>query len=73
MSITTSLSSLEEFLQLPETEPASEYINGEINQKIMPKSKHSRLQIKICNAINAVTEAEKIAYAFPELRCNFGG
>ncbi len=73
MSIITTLISLEEFLQKPETEPASEYINGEISQKIMPKSKHSRLQIKICNAINAVTEAEKIAYAFPELRCNFGG
>jgi hypothetical protein len=39
----------------------------------MPKSKHSRLQIKIYDAINAVTEAEKIAYAFPELRCSFGG
>ncbi len=73
MSITTPLISLEEFLQLPETKPASEYINGEVNQKPMPKSKHSRLQIKICNAINGVTEGERIAYAFPELRCNFGG
>jgi Uma2 family endonuclease len=73
MSITTPLISLEEFLQLPETEPVSEYINGEMIPKTMPKSKHSRLQIKICNAINAVTEAEKIAYAFPELRCSFAG
>jgi Uma2 family endonuclease len=29
--------SLEDFLQLPETKPASEYINGKIYQKPMPK------------------------------------
>jgi Uma2 family endonuclease len=45
-----AVSSLEEFLQLPETEPASEYINGEILQKSMPKGKHSRLQLKLCNS-----------------------
>jgi Uma2 family endonuclease len=38
----------------------------------MPKSRHSRLQIKACNSVNNVTENEKIAYAFPELRCTFG-
>ncbi len=25
------------------------------------------------NAINEITEANKVAYAFPELRCTFGG
>ena len=34
--------------------------------------KHSCLRLKICNTINAVTEAAKIAYVFPELRCSFG-
>lgn len=33
---------------------------------------HSRLQLKLCNTINAVTEAAKIAYTFPKLRCSFG-
>jgi Uma2 family endonuclease len=33
---------LEEFLKLPETKPASEYIDGEIIQKPMPKTRHSR-------------------------------
>ncbi|MBC1270530.1 Uma2 family endonuclease, partial [Trichormus variabilis FSR] len=33
--------SLEEFLQLPETKPVSEYIDGEIIQKPMPQGKHS--------------------------------
>ncbi|MEM9276460.1 MAG: Uma2 family endonuclease, partial [Cyanobacteria bacterium P01_F01_bin.143] len=28
---------LKEFLELPETKPASEYINGKIIQKPMPK------------------------------------
>ncbi|MEM9215970.1 MAG: Uma2 family endonuclease [Cyanobacteria bacterium P01_F01_bin.150] len=64
---------LDEFLQLPETKPASEYINGAIIQKPMPKGRHSRLQGKLCTAINYITEDAKIAYAFPELRCTFGG
>jgi Uma2 family endonuclease len=64
--------SLEEFLRLPETKPASEYINGKIQQKSMPKGKHSRLQLKLCNNINEQAENQKIAYAFPELRCSFG-
>ncbi len=64
---------LEEFLKLPETKPASEYINGEIIPKPMPKGRHSRLQGKLCAVINEIAEARKIAYAFPELRCTFGG
>ncbi|NET61134.1 MAG: Uma2 family endonuclease [Symploca sp. SIO2E6] len=64
--------SLEEFLQLPETKPAREYVNGEIVQKPMPKGRHSRLQLLLCNSINEKSEKQKIAYAFPELRCSFG-
>ena len=64
---------LEEFLELPETKPASEFINGEVMQKPMPQGKHSRLQFKLCNIIAAVTEETKIAGVFPELRCTFGG
>ena len=64
---------LEEFLELPETKPASEYVNGQIIQKPMPQGKHSKLQGKLVTAINAVTEERKIALAFPELRCTFGG
>ncbi|MGB7485547.1 MAG: Uma2 family endonuclease [Phormidesmis sp.] len=64
---------LPEFLQLPETKPASEYINGQIIQKPMPKGRHSRLQGKLCATINQIEEDTKIAYAFPALRCSFGG
>lgn len=69
----SDLLTLEKFLELPETNPASEYINGEICQKPMPKTRHSRLQAKLITAINEMTEAPQIAYAFPELRCTFGG
>lgn len=65
--------SLAEFLKLPETKPASEFIDGYIYQKPMPQGKHSRLQLKLCNAVNQVTEEQEIALAFPELRCTFGG
>jgi Uma2 family endonuclease len=73
MTATTQSITLSEFLQLPETKPAREYINGEIIQKPMPKGRHSRLQGKLCAAINQTAEDAKIAYAFPELRCSFGG
>ncbi len=63
--------SLEDFLKLPETKPASEFINGEITQKPMPKGKHSTLQIELASAINQQTKTQKLAYALPELRCNF--
>lgn len=74
-TVTTSTSkaiSLDEFLSLPETKPVREYINGEIISKPMPKGKHSRLQLKLCNSINEAVENSKVAYALPELRCSFG-
>lgn len=64
---------LEEFLKLPETKPASEYINGQIIQKPMPQGKHSTIQGELVIAINAVAKPQRIALAFPELRCTFGG
>jgi Uma2 family endonuclease len=63
---------LEEFLQLPETKPANEYINGQIIHKPMPSGEHSTLQRDLLFAIDAVTKPPKIARAFPELRCIFG-
>ncbi len=72
--VTTAQSlTLEAFLELPETKPASEFINGEVSQKPLPQGEHSTLQGELCEAINQVAKAPKIAYAFPELRCTFGG
>lgn len=64
---------LEKFLQQPETKPASEYINGKIIQKPMPQGQHSTIQGELVTAINAVAKTNRIAWAFPELRCTFGG
>ncbi|MBP0020183.1 MAG: Uma2 family endonuclease [Cyanobacteria bacterium SBLK] len=64
---------LEEFLKLPETKPASEYINGKIIQKPMPQGHHSVIQGELYTALNAILKPAKIARAFPELRCIFGG
>ena len=64
---------LAEFLQLPETKPASEYIDGQVIQKPMPQGKHSVIQGELVPAINGVVKSKRIARAFPELRCTFGG
>ncbi|MGK7922329.1 MAG: Uma2 family endonuclease [Trichodesmium sp.] len=64
---------LQEFLELPETKPYSEYIDGKIEQKPMPQGQHSVLQGRLVTAINQVVLSKKLAYAFPELRCTFGG
>ncbi len=64
---------LEEFLQLPETKPASEYIDGQIIQKPMPQGKHSTIQGVLVPAINGVVKPKRLARAFSELRCTFGG
>jgi Uma2 family endonuclease len=64
---------LAEFLALPETKPASEYINHKVEQKSMPQGEHSTLQGSLVTAINQISIPKKLAYAFPELRCTFGG
>ena len=64
---------LAEFLKLPETKPASEYIDSQIIQKLMPQGKHSAIQGEFVPAINSVVKPSLIARAFPELRCTFGG
>jgi Uma2 family endonuclease len=63
---------LESFLAIPETKPASEYIDGKIVQKPMPQGKHSLLRMSLLTFINSKLMETKIAIAFPELRCTFG-
>ena len=69
----TSGLTLEEFLKLPETKPASEYIDGKIQQKPIPQGKHSRLQTCLSTSINQAGEPQKLALALTELRCTFAG
>ena len=63
---------LEAFLELPETKPASEYIDGQIIQKPMPQGKHSVIQGEFAANANLRLKPNQVARAFPELRCTFG-
>jgi Uma2 family endonuclease len=72
MSTVVQPTTLEMFLQLPETKPASEFIDGAVIQKPMPQGEHSLIQTTFCETINQITKPPKIAMAFPELRCVFG-
>ena len=65
--------SIADFLKLPETKPASEFIDGQIVQKPMPQGKHSTIRRDLVSAINAALKPNKIARAYPELRCTFSG
>ena len=64
---------LEEFLAMPETKPASEYVDGVVIPKPMPQGKHSILQRELSVSLTTIFRVDKAAQAFPELRCTFGG
>jgi Uma2 family endonuclease len=63
---------LAEFLLLPETKPATEFIDGQITQKPMPQGKHSLIQSELTANINAAFKPQRLVRAFSELRCSFG-
>lgn len=73
MAITQRLT-LDEFLALPDEEPALELEpDGTVVQKVSPQGQHSRLQLVLCQQINRFAERARLALAFPELRVVFGG
>jgi Uma2 family endonuclease len=63
---------LEEFLALPEEEPALEFEEGVVTQKVSPQGQHSALQFEIADLVNRRVRHRKVARAFPELRVTFG-
>ncbi len=71
--VTQTSLTLEAFLAMPETKPASEFMDGAIVQKPMPQGKHSAVQSELVPALNGVLKPAKVARAFSELRCTFGG
>ena len=73
MAITQRKLTLEEFLQLPEEEPALEYIDGMVTQKVSPKLKHGWLQGMLYQLINTFAVPRKLAAAFTEARATFSG
>jgi Uma2 family endonuclease len=69
----SKLITLDEFLQQPETQPAREYIDRQIIRKPLPQGEHSTLQGDLVTSINNLVKPNRIARAYPELRCTFGG
>jgi Uma2 family endonuclease len=63
---------LEQFLAMPETEPASEYVCGEVVQKPMPDLPHSRLQSYLWSLLDRFLDQTGLGIAEVELRCVFG-
>ena len=64
---------LKEFLELPEQEPALEYLDGVVSQKVSPKTPHSGLQGELLERFNRFGRPRKLARAFTELRITFAG
>jgi Uma2 family endonuclease len=73
MALTGGRLTLEEFLALPEAEPALEYADGMITQKVSPQAYHGRLQYRFAQAVNLYGEPRHLAMAFTETRSTFGG
>ena len=59
---------LDEFLELPETEPYSEFICGEVVQKSMPSLLHSRLAIVLGSMLNSLVMATGAGWVVTEAR-----
>jgi Uma2 family endonuclease len=73
MSVGERRMTLLRFLKLPETRPASEYVDGKIVKRMSPKFKHSRTQGRLTEKINRWAKPENVGEALPELRCTFAG
>ena len=73
MAISQQRMTLEEFLELPEQEPALEYLDGMVVQKVSPKTPHSGLQGELLERFNRFGRPRKLARAFTELRITFAG
>ncbi len=72
MAIASRLT-LEEFLSLPETKPASEFVDGEVVEKVAPDFIQSGLQYRLAKSLDVRTGEEPAGYILPELRCVIGG
>jgi Uma2 family endonuclease len=69
---TTAKLTLEEFLSLPETETASELIDGEVVQKSMPTVEHAIIQSLLSFVLVTFLRANPLGFVGSEMRCIFG-
>ena len=59
--------SLEQFLALPETEPASQYVCGEVILKPMPETAYSRLQLYLGMLLFQFLQKSRLGWVGSEL------
>src|SRR4051812_17286362 len=64
---------LEQFLKLPEEEPALEYWDGEVTQKVSPNGPHSALQSGFVEIIGRATAPGRPFRVLTEARVTFSG
>lgn len=73
MAISQQRMTLEEFLELPEEEPALEFVDGVVTQKVSPKLPHGWLQPNLWEWLNSSGRPGKLGLAFTELRTTYAG
>lgn len=66
MNRTTSKLSLQEFLDLPESDDRYELVEGRLQPKMSPKYKHSKLQLRLLMALNQWCDQRECGQALPE-------
>jgi len=69
MAITERRLTLDEFLALPEEEPALEYADGEVTQKVSPKYRHGKIQY----VVTGFLDRPGVSSAAPETRTTYAG
>ena len=73
MTIAGRRLTLDEFLRLPEEKPALELVDGEVTQKVSPKTVHSVLQMAGRDLVDGFARPRKLARAFVEHRSSYAG
>ena len=71
MAIVQSGLTLEEFLKLPEEEPALEYLDGVVTQKMAAKGPHGTLQFTLAKWLDRAGGEGETAYVFTETHTNW--
>ena len=73
MAVVSKRLSLDEFLRLPEEEPAFEFEDGEVTQKVSPSGEHGALQFGLTMRLGIALQAQKTARVFTETRVTLAG
>ena len=66
MNSTTTKLSLDDFLNLPESDDRYELVDGELKPKVSQKFKYSITQLRLLTAINDWCEQQQIGRVLPE-------